>query len=146
MESRPSPSRAPSASRKKKGDEPEMFNLFSQENMYDEAAVPESMTEERAEAEARWLERRQKFEEERKKEMEPRPFTGEIRPEYKNGSIVKSGEQYGYLRGLGTPDVQFHPLKLTVTQQYRAAYYIPLREAYHNLYLSLIHISEPTRP
>lgn len=111
-----------------------MFNLFSQENMYDEAAVPESMTEERAEAEARWLERRQKFEEERKKEMEPRPFTGEIRPEYKNGSIVKSGEQYGYLRGLGTPDVQFHPLKLTVTQQYRAAYYIPLREAYHNLY------------
>ena len=134
VESRPSPSRAPSASRKKKGDEPEMFNLFSQENMYDEAAVSESMTEERAEAEARWQERRQKFEEERKKEMEPRPFTGEIRPEYKNGSIVKSGEQYGYLRGLGTPDVQYHPLKLTVTQQYRAAYYIPLREAYHNLY------------
>ena len=47
---------------------------------------------------------------------------------------MKSGEQYGYLRGLGTPDIQFHPLKLTVTQQYRAAYYIPLREAYHNLY------------
>ena len=66
--------------------------------------------------------------------MEPRPFTGETRPEYKNGSIVKSGEQYGYLRGVGTPEVQFHPLKLTVTQQYRAAYYIPLREAYHNLY------------
>ena len=47
---------------------------------------------------------------------------------------MKSGEQYGYLRGVGTPEVQFHPLKLTVTQQYRAAYYIPLREAYHNLY------------
>lgn len=134
VKSRPSPSRAPSASRKKKGDEPEMFNLFSQENMYDEAATQEDMTEERAAAEAKWQERRQKFEEERKKEMEPRPFTGEIRPEYKNGSIVKSGEQYGYLRGLGTPEVQFHPLKLTVTQQYRAAYYIPLREAYHNLY------------
>ena len=57
-----------------------------------------------------------------------------MRPEYKNGSIVKSGEQYGYLRGLGTPEVQFHPLKLTVTQQYRAAYYIPVREAYDNLY------------
>ena len=134
VKSRPSPSRAPSASRKKKGDEPEMFNLFSQENMYDEAATQEDMTGERAAAEAKWQERRQKFEEERKKEMEPRPFTGEIRPEYKNGSIVKSGEQYGYLRGLGTPEVQFHPLKLTVTQQYRAAYYIPLREAYHNLY------------
>lgn len=134
VESRPSPSRAPSASRKKKGDEPEMFNLFSQENMYDEAATQEDMTGERAAAEAKWQERRQKFEEERKKEMEPRPFTGEIRPEYKNGSIVKSGEQYGYLRGVGTPEVQFHPLKLTVTQQYRAAYYIPLREAYHNLY------------
>ena len=99
VESRPSPSRAPSASRKKKGDEPEMFNLFSQENMYDEAATQEDMTGERAAAEAKWQERRQKFEEERKKEMEPRPFTGEIRPEYKNGSIVKSGEQYGYLRG-----------------------------------------------
>lgn len=111
-----------------------MFNLFSQENMYDEAATQEDMTGERAAAEAKWQERRQKFEEERKKEMEPRPFTGEIRPEYKNGSIVKSGEQYGYLRGVGTPEVQFHPLKLTVTQQYRAAYYIPLREAYHNLY------------
>ena len=134
VESRPSPSRAPSASRKKKGNEPEMFNLFSQENMYDEAATQEDMTGERAAAEARWQERRQKIEEERKKEMEPRPFTGEIRPEYKNGSLVKAGEQYGYLQGLGTPEVQFHPLRLTVTQQYRAAYYIPLREAYHNLY------------
>ena len=134
VESRPSPSRAPSASRKKKGDEPEMFNLFSQENMYDEAATQEDMTGERAAAEAKWQERRQKFEEERKKEMEPRPFTGEIRPEYKNGSLVKAGEQYGYLQGVGTPEVQFHPLRLTVTQQYRAAYYIPLREAYHNLY------------
>lgn len=47
---------------------------------------------------------------------------------------MKAGEQYGYLQGLGTPEVQFHPLRLTVTQQYRAAYYIPLREAYHNLY------------
>ena len=134
VKSRPSPSRAPSASRKKKGDEPEMFNLFSQENMYEEAATQEDMTGERAAAEARWQERRQKIEEERKKEMEPRPFTGEIRPEYKNGSLVKAGEQYGYLQGLGTPEVQFHPLRLTVTQQYRAAYYIPLREAYHNLY------------
>ena len=134
VESRPSPGRAPSASRKKKGDEPEMFNLFSQENMYDEAATQEDMTGERAAAEAKWQERRQKIEEERKKEMEPRPFTGEIRPEYKNGSLVKAGEQYGYLQGVGTPEVQFHPLRLTVTQQYRAAYYIPLREAYHNLY------------
>lgn len=134
VETRPSTSRTSSSPRKKKENEPKIFNLFSQENMYDEAAVQEGMTEERAEAEARWQERRLRFEEERKKEMEPRPFTGKIRPEYKNGSIVKSGEQYGYLRGLGTPDVQFHPLKLTVTQQYRAAYYIPLREAYHNLY------------
>lgn len=134
VESRPSPGRAPSASRKKKGDEPEMFNLFSQENMYDEAATQEDMTGKRAAAEARWQERRQKIEEERKKEMEPRPFTGEIRPEYKNGSLVKASEQYGYLQGVGTPEVQFHPLRLTVTQQYRAAYYIPLREAYHNLY------------
>ena len=134
MENRPSPGRTPSASRKRKGNEPEMFNLFSQENMYDEAVSQEEMTGEQAAAEAKWQERRLRFEEERKKETEPRPFTGEIRPEYKNGSLVKAGEQYGYLQGLGTPEVQFHPLRLTVTQQYRAAYYIPLREAYHNLY------------
>ena len=134
VESRPSPGRTPSASRKRKRSEPEMFNLFSQENMYDEAATQEEMTGEQAAAEAKWQERRLRFEEERKKETEPRPFTGEIRPEYKNGSLVKAGEQYGYLQGLGTPEVQFHPLRLTVTQQYRAAYYIPLREAYHNLY------------
>ena len=134
MENRPSPGRTPSASRKRKGNGPEMFNLFSQENMYDEAVSQEEMTGEQAAAEAKWQERRLRFEEERKKEMEPRPFTGEIRPEYKNGSLVKAGEQYGYLQGLGTPEVQFHPLRLTVTQQYRAAYYIPLREAYHNLY------------
>ena len=101
VESRPSPGRAPSASRKKKGDEPEMFNLFSQENMYDEAATQEDMTGERAAAEARWQERRQKIEEERKKEMEPRPFTGEIRPEYKNGSLVKAGEQIRVFAGSG---------------------------------------------
>ena len=134
MESRPSPGRTASASRKRKGNEPEMFNLFSQENMYDEAVSQEEMTGEQAAAEAKWQERRLRFEEERKKETEPRPFTGEIRPEYKNGSLVKAGEQYGYLQGVGTPEVQFHPLRLTVTQQYRAAYYIPLREAYHNLY------------
>ena len=134
VESRPSPGRTPSASRKRKRSEPEMFNLFSQENMYDEAATQEEMTGEQAAAEAKWQERRLRFEEERKKEMEPRPFTGEICPEYKNGSLVKAGEQYGYLQGLGTPEVQFQPLRLTVTQQYRAAYYIPLREAYHNLY------------
>ena len=134
MENRPLPGRTASASRKRKGNEPEMFNLFSQENMYDEAVSQEEMTGEQAAAEAKWQERRLRFEEERKKETEPRPFTGEIRPEYKNGSLVKAGEQYGYLQGLGTPEVQFHPLRLTVTQQYRAAYYIPLREAYHNLY------------
>ena len=134
MENRPSPGRTASASRKRKGNEPEMFNLFSQENMYDEAVSQEEMTGEQAAAEAKWQKRRLRFEEERKKETEPRPFTGEIRPEYKNGSLVKAGEQYGYLQGLGTSEVQFHPLRLTVTQQYRAAYYIPLREAYHNLY------------
>ena len=134
MENRPLPGRTASASRKRKGNEPEMFNLFSQKNMYDEAVSQEEMTGEQAAAEAKWQERRLRFEEERKKETEPRPFTGEIRPEYKNGSLVKAGEQYGYLQGLGTPEVQFHPLRLTVTQQYRAAYYIPLREAYHNLY------------
>lgn len=101
VESRPSPSRAPSASRKRKGSKPEMFNLFSQENMYDEAATQEDMTGERVAAETKWQERRQKFEEERKKEMEPRPFTGEIRSEYKNGSLVKAGEQYGYFKRAG---------------------------------------------
>ncbi len=57
MESRPSPGRTASASRKRKGNEPEMFNLFSQENMYDEAVSQEEMTGEQAAAEAKWQER-----------------------------------------------------------------------------------------
>ena len=44
-----------------------MFNLFSQENMYDEAVSQEEMTGEQAAAEAKWQERRLRFEEERKK-------------------------------------------------------------------------------
>lgn len=67
MENRPSPGRTASASRKRKGNEPEMFNLFSQENMYDEAVSQEEMTGEQAAAEAKWQERRLRFEEERKK-------------------------------------------------------------------------------
>lgn len=67
MESRPSPGRTASASRKRKRNEPEMFNLFSQENMYDEAVSQEEMTGEQAAAEAKWQERRLRFEEERKK-------------------------------------------------------------------------------
>ena len=58
MESRPSPGRTASASRKRKGNEPEMFNLFSQENMYDEAVSQEEMTGEQAAAEAKWQERK----------------------------------------------------------------------------------------
>ena len=67
MESRSSPGRTASASRKRKGNEPEMFNLFSQENMYDEAVSQEEMTGEQAAADAKWQERRLRFEEERKK-------------------------------------------------------------------------------
>lgn len=114
--------------------EPEMYDLFSQGNLFDEVVQEEFSDDEKVAAETKWQERREIMEEERRKRMEPRTFTEEIRPEYKNGTIVKSGEQYGYLRGLHTPNVQFHPLQLAVTQQYRASYYIPLREAYHNLY------------
>ena len=117
-----------------KENQPEMFDLFSQGNLFEDAQEETFSDERKSEEEKRWEDRRQVIEEERKRQMEPHPFTGDILPEYKNGSLVKEGEQYGYLRGLNTPVVSFHPLKLTVTQQYRATYYIPLREAYHKLY------------
>ena len=110
-----------------------MFDLFSQGNLFEQAQEETFSDERRIEEEKQWEAKRQAMEEERKKQMEPRPFAGEILPEYKNGSLVKEGEQYGFLRKVNTPSVEFHPLKLTVTQQYRAAYYIPLREAYHRL-------------
>ena len=55
------------ASRKKKDNTPEMFNLFSQENAYDEAVQEEDLSLAQAEAEAAWQERRRKMEEERQK-------------------------------------------------------------------------------
>lgn len=130
----PEPQRAAPRKSHSKDKQPEMFDLFSQDNLFEEAQEETFSDERRAEEEKRWEARRQAMEEERRKQMEACPFTGDILPEYKNGSLVKQGEQYGYLRKINTPAVEFHPLKLTVTQQYRAAYYIPLREAYHKLY------------
>lgn len=130
----PEPQRAAPRKSRPKENQPAMFDLFSQGNLFEQAQEETFSDERRIEEEKRWEAKRQAMEEERKKQMEPRPFTGEILPEYKNGSLVKEGEQYGFLRKVNTPSVEFHPLKLTVTQQYRAAYYIPLREAYHRLY------------
>ena len=104
-----------------------MFNLFSQENMYDEAATQEDMTGERAAAEAKWQERRQNLKKSGRKKWNHGRLPGRYAPEYKNGSIVKSVSNTGISkRYRHSPDIQFHPLKLTApTQPNRPPYPAP---------------------
>lgn len=111
----------------------EMYNLFEQNDLFAQVAE-EISPEEKAKADAEWEARKQAIEEDKKRKLEPRPFTQEIRAEYKEGTIVQDGKQYGYLKNITRLGAKFVPLELSITDQYRAAYYIPLREAYYNLY------------
>lgn len=110
-----------------------MYNLFEQNDLFAQVAE-EISPEEKAKADAEWEARKQAIEEEKKRKLEPRPFTQEIRAEYKEGTIVQDDKQYGYLKNITRLGAKFVPLELSITDQYRAAYYIPLREAYYNLY------------
>ncbi|MFR7466802.1 MAG: hypothetical protein ACLUVG_21825 [Phocaeicola vulgatus] len=113
MENRPSPGRTPSASRKRKGNEPKC-SICSRKRTYDDSRPTRRNDREQA-ARSEMAGTRLRFEEERKKEMEPRPFTGEIRPEIQERLSRESrGEQYGYLQGLAFRST-VPSVRLTVT-------------------------------
>ena len=74
-------------------------------------------------------------EEERKRRMQPFPYTHEIPAHYKNGSLVATDNRIGYLRDMEF-DPMFHPLELPDRQLRKLSLYIEIRDTYHDLYNS----------
>lgn len=74
-------------------------------------------------------------EEERKRRMQPFPYTHEIPSHYKNGSLVATDNRIGYLRDMEF-DPMFHPLELPDRQLRKLSLYIEIRDTYHDLYNS----------
>lgn len=65
--------------------------------------------------------------------MEPRPYTGDVLPHYRNGIIVEDGGQVGHLTNVGY-DVTFTPIALSEDQAGRMKLYAKVRDAYELLY------------
>lgn len=65
-----------------------------------------------------------------KETFEPRVFTSDILPHYKEGVLVDFENQIGYLQPINT----FNPLKLSVLDKMKLQQYIPVRDAYFDLY------------
>jgi len=63
----------------------------------------------------------------------PQPFTKTILNHYKEGCLVSFQNQIGYLKSFPA-NPTFHPLLLNSLQQQKIAQYIPLRDAYYELY------------
>lgn len=66
---------------------------------------------------------------------EPRPFSKELKPHHREGSLVEeNNHQIGYLKGVTRYGATFHPLKLEGMQKEKARLYISLRDSYQQLY------------
>ena len=71
--------------------------------------------------------------EEEKISMEPRPFRGDIRPNWYDGTIVVDGDQLGMLSQLKTSPT-FTPMDLNGNQTAILKQYIKVRDSYDELY------------
>ena len=68
-------------------------------------------------------------------DLTPRPFDGDMKPFYRDGTIVlDKGGNLGHLRGVTEYGATFHPLELNASQTARLTAYIPLRDTYETLY------------
>ncbi|WP_062052856.1 helicase-related protein [Aquimarina longa] len=65
---------------------------------------------------------------------EPRPFLNTILPHYKDGCLVLYETQIGYLKSLNETTPMFHPVFLNSLQEQRIKNYLPIRDAYFELY------------
>lgn len=74
-------------------------------------------------------------EEERKQQMQPRPYPNEIPSHYKDGSLVVLGNGIGYIRDTQFAPM-FHPLELPDRQLRKLSLYVEIRDTYHDLYNS----------
>ena len=71
--------------------------------------------------------------EEQRLSMEPRSYSGEILSHYRDGVIIIDNDQVGVLSNVGMSTI-FKPLTLTEDVLSRLRYYIPVRDAYQQLY------------
>lgn len=71
---------------------------------------------------------------EREEELKPRPFSGELQPYHREGTLVADGNQVGYLKGVTRFGATFHPLDLNKEQQAKAELYLSVRDSYQRLY------------
>lgn len=73
--------------------------------------------------------------EERKQQMQPRPYSREIPSYYKDGSLTMDNNQIGYMRNVESAPM-FHPLELPDRQFRKLSLYTDIRDTYHELYNS----------
>lgn len=66
--------------------------------------------------------------------FELRPFTGELKEYYKQGSLVEDQGQIGYLKERYRDGAEFQPLDLPFAQRAKISRYIEVRDFYHELY------------
>ena len=66
--------------------------------------------------------------------LEPRSFSGELLPHYREGSFVLDGGQIGHLTACNRKGATFKPLELNREQSEKARLYVPMREVYFALY------------
>lgn len=66
--------------------------------------------------------------------MEPRPYSGELLPHFREGSFVLDGEQIGYLSKCNRLEATFKPMELNKEQSEKVRLYVPMRDLYFRLY------------
>lgn len=65
---------------------------------------------------------------------EPRPYTGNWEPHYRDGCLIADNEQIGFLKKEDNDKMMFIPLDVNNKQYHRIGMYIMVRNAYKNLY------------
>lgn len=66
--------------------------------------------------------------------FEPRPYTGNWEPHYREGCLIADNEQVGFLKRDDKDKSMFVPLEVNQRQYHRIGMYIMVRNAYRNLY------------
>lgn len=79
-------------------------------------------------------EKKEKPIEQPKLSLDPRPYSGELHPFHKQGSLVEDQGQVGYLKERYKDGAEFQPLDITFDQKAKISRYIELRDTYHTLY------------
>ena len=69
-----------------------------------------------------------------KPNLDPRPFSAELKEYHKVGSLVEDQGQVGYLKERYRDDAVFQPLDVAFDQKAKISRYIEIRDFYHMLY------------